>query len=123
MKDTTPAGQINLSRTIIFYANQSVRTIAICYRDFTAWPPAGIEADEGGEVPFDELFGELTLIAITAIEGPLRPCVQEAVSTCSRASVTVKMCTGDNVTTARSIAYQCGIFSPGGIIMEGPVFR
>lgn len=33
------------------------------------------------------------------------------------------MCTGDNVLTARSIANQCGIFTPGGIIMEGPVFR
>ena len=33
------------------------------------------------------------------------------------------MCTGDNVLTARSIALQCGIFTPGGIIMEGPVFR
>ena len=33
------------------------------------------------------------------------------------------MCTGDNVLTARSIASQCGIFTAGGIIMEGPVFR
>lgn len=29
----------------------------------------------------------------------------------------------DNVLTARSIASQCGIFTKGGIIMEGPVFR
>lgn len=29
----------------------------------------------------------------------------------------------DNVLTARSIATQCGIFTKGGIIMEGPVFR
>jgi Ca2+-transporting ATPase len=33
------------------------------------------------------------------------------------------MCTGDNVLTARSIAQQCGIYTPGGIIMEGPHFR
>ena len=33
------------------------------------------------------------------------------------------MCTGDNVLTARSIATQCGIFTAGGIVMEGPVFR
>ena len=33
------------------------------------------------------------------------------------------MCTGDNALTARSITTQCGIFTPGGIIMEGPVFR
>lgn len=33
------------------------------------------------------------------------------------------MCTGDNVLTARSIAQQCGIYTAGGIIMEGPAFR
>jgi Ca2+-transporting ATPase len=46
-----------------------------------------------------------------------------AVEVCSKAGVAVKMCTGDNVLTARSIATQCGIYTPGGIIMEGPVFR
>jgi len=33
------------------------------------------------------------------------------------------MCTGDNVLTALSIARQCGIYTPGGIIMEGSRFR
>lgn len=33
------------------------------------------------------------------------------------------MCTGDNVLTARSIALQCGIYTAGGVIMEGPIFR
>ena len=42
---------------------------------------------------------------------------------CQKAGVTVKMCTGDNVLTARSIALQCGIYTAGGIIMEGPIFR
>lgn len=31
----------NISRTIIFYANQSLRTIGLCYRDFESWPPKG----------------------------------------------------------------------------------
>ena len=63
------------------------------------------------------------MIGITGIEDPLRDGVREAVAKCHRAGVTVKMCTGDNVLTARSIATQCGIFTKGGIIMEGPVFR
>lgn len=66
---------------------------------------------------------DLTLIGIVGIEDPLRYGVQDAVAKCHRAGVTVKMCTGDNVLTARSIATQCGIFTKGGIIMEGPVFR
>ncbi|KAF9457841.1 hypothetical protein BDZ94DRAFT_1325934 [Collybia nuda] len=113
----------NITRTIIFYANQTLRTIALCYRDLESWPPRGIERDENDEVPYDSLAQDLTLIGITGIEDPLREGVREAVAKCHKAGVTVKMCTGDNVLTARSIATQCGIFTPGGIIMEGPVFR
>ncbi|KAJ3716135.1 Ca-transporting ATPase [Lentinula raphanica] len=113
----------NISRTIIFYANQMLRTISVCYRDFEQWPPAGMKVDEEGEVDFNDLAQDLTLVAIAGLEDPLREGVREAVAKCHRAGVTVKMCTGDNVLTARSIASQCGIFTKGGIIMEGPVFR
>ena len=75
------------------------------------------------QVPYEDLAENLTLIGIVGIEDPLREGVTDAVATCLKAGVTVKMCTGDNVLTARSIALQCGIFTPGGIIMEGPVFR
>ena len=42
---------------------------------------------------------------------------------CNEAGVRVVMCTGDNVLTAQSIAQKCGVYTPGGIIMEGPYFR
>lgn len=112
----------NIARSIIFYANQSLRTLAMCYRDFESWPPAGINASSE-EVPFEQIAKELTLISVTGIEDPLRAGVREAVQQCHRAGVAIKMCTGDNVLTARSIANQCGIFTAGGIVMEGPVFR
>ncbi len=89
MAAITELEEKNIQRTIIFYANQMLRTIALCYRDFTQWPPAD-----------------------------LRPGVRDAVARCLKAGVTVKMCTGDNVLTVRSIATQCGIYTPGGIIME-----
>lgn len=75
------------------------------------------------QVEYDDLAEDLTLIGITGIEDPLREGVREAVADCHKAGVTVKMCTGDNVLTARSIALQCGIYTAGGIIMEGPFFR
>jgi Ca2+-transporting ATPase len=112
----------NIARSIIFYANQSLRTLAMCYRDFESWPPAGFNTSSE-EVPFEQIAKELTLISVTGIEDPLRPGVREAVQQCHRAGVAIKMCTGDNVLTARSIANQCGIFTAGGIVMEGPVFR
>jgi len=110
----------NIANTIIFYSNQMLRTIALCYRDVDQWPPPGKQTDE---VSLSELAHDMTLIGITGIEDPLRPSVRDAISDARHAGVVVKMCTGDNVLTARSIAAQCGIYTPGGVIMEGPVFR
>lgn len=39
----------NISRTIIFYANQTLRTIALCYRDFEQWPPVDSEVTKDGQ--------------------------------------------------------------------------
>jgi Ca2+-transporting ATPase len=44
------------------------------------------------------------LIGIVGIEDPLREGVRKAVEDCQKAGVAVKMCTGDNVLTAHSIA-------------------
>jgi Ca2+-transporting ATPase len=75
------------------------------------------------KVDYGSLMTDLTLISVIGIEDPLRTGVREAVADCGKAGVRVKMCTGDNVQTAKSIAQQCGIYTPGGIIMEGPLFR
>jgi Ca2+-transporting ATPase len=53
----------NISRTIIFYANQTLRTIAICYKDLDSWPPKGSHPDEQGEVRF---FFSLLLFDVAA---------------------------------------------------------
>lgn len=42
--------EVNVSRTIIFYANQSLRTVAICYRDFASWPPPGLHRNVDEDV-------------------------------------------------------------------------
>ena len=75
------------------------------------------------QVDYYDLTTDLTLISIIGVEGPLRPGVREAVAKCSQAGVRVKMCSGDNVLTAKSIAHQCGIYTAGGIVMEGSLFR
>ncbi|CEP07016.1 hypothetical protein [Parasitella parasitica] len=117
-----------MGRIIQSYATRSLRTIGIGYRDFESWPPANGHASKVGaevEVPYEDIIqGQgLTLIGIVGIEDPLRPGVKEAVKACQRAGVFVRMVTGDNVVTAKSIAKQCGIYTPGGVVMEGPVFR
>ncbi|KAH9052618.1 hypothetical protein EDB87DRAFT_422577 [Lactarius vividus] len=124
--ETAPIGETeedNISRTISSYASQALRTIALCYPDFPCWPPYGARLLDKDEVDYDDLTTDLTLICIIAIEDPLRVGIREAVADCDKARVRVKMCTGENVLTARSIAQQCGIYTTGGIIMEGPRFR
>lgn len=47
--------------------------------------------------------------------------VPEAIRRCQHAGITVRMVTGDNINTARSIATKCGILKPGDdfLVMEG----
>lgn len=107
------------------YATRSLRTIALVYRDFDRWPARGARIVEGdkNEVVFDDVFREMVLLSIVGIQDPLREGVPEAVKTCQDAGVVVRMVTGDNLITAKAIATECGIFTSGGIIMEGPTFR
>ena len=57
------------------------------------------------------------------MQDPVRKEVPEAVATCRRAGIFVRMVTGDNVHTAECIARDCGILTDGGLAMEGPIFR
>ena len=57
----------------------------------------------------DKMIADLTLIAIVGIEDPVRDEVPDAIRKCKKAGITVRMVTGDNINTARSIARKCGI--------------
>jgi Ca2+-transporting ATPase len=114
-----------LVKLIDNYASRSLRTIAMIYRDFDKWPAKGARPLETGsnEVVFEDIFRQMVLLSIVGIQDPLREGVPEAVATCQKAGVVVRMVTGDNLITARAIATECGIYTPGGVIMEGPAFR
>jgi len=68
-----------------------------------------------------------TLISIVGIKDIIRPEVPDAIATCHRAGITVRMVTGDNKITAMAIARECNIINEHtGIdndsVMEGPEF-
>lgn len=96
------------------YAQQGFRTLCLAYRDM-----------EHHDVSDDELESNLTCVAIVGIEDPVRQEVPGAIEQCRKAGVTVRMVTGDNISTARSIATKCGIIgkTQNEIIMEGKEFR
>ena len=123
--DISVVSRCRASATIEDFASQSLRTIAMLYRDFPQWPPTEarrLEEDASMAV-FEDVFESMTLLAIFGIQDPLREGVSKAVKQCQDAGVVVRMVTGDNVTTANAIATQCGIKTSEGIVMEGPKFR
>jgi Ca2+-transporting ATPase len=114
-----------LQSTISNYASRSLRTIALLYKNYEQWPPRGapMRKEDPLSVDFNKIFREMVFLSIVGIQDPLRPGVTEAVHQCQGAGVFVRMVTGDNIMTAKAIASECGIYTAGGIAMEGPVFR
>ena len=112
-----------LTNVIDTYASRSLRTIGILYKDFEQWPPRGAQSDDPKLANFDKLFKDMVFLGIVGIQDPLRDGVDKAVRDCQNAGVVVRMVTGDNLLTAKAIAEECGIYTAGGTIMEGPKFR
>lgn len=80
-------------------------TICVAYRDFTS-----VKLPDWNDET--AVVDQLTCICICGIEDPVRAEVPPAIAKCKTAGITVRMVTGDNVNTARSIALKCGIISP-----------
>ncbi|CAF1326093.1 unnamed protein product [Rotaria sordida] len=99
-------------------ACDGLRTICVAYKDFSSdkLPDWDDEAN---------VVEQLTCLCICGIEDPVRPEVPEAIAKCRNAGITVRMVTGDNVNTARSIALKCGIISPNDsfLVLEGKEFN
>ncbi|EAS31446.3 calcium-translocating P-type ATPase, PMCA-type [Coccidioides immitis RS] len=114
-----------LNSMVMHYASQSLRTIGLVYNDYEQWPPRGVPTQEDDRrlASFDAVFKDLVFLGVVGIQDPLRPGVAASVRQCQKAGVFVRMVTGDNIITAKAIAQSCGIFTAGGIAMEGPKFR
>ncbi|XP_057426932.1 calcium-transporting ATPase 4, plasma membrane-type-like [Lotus japonicus] len=102
----------NVNDVINGFACEALRTLCLAVKDIN-------ETEGETNIPDDGY----TLIAIVGIKDPVRPGVKEAVQTCQKAGITVRMVTGDNINTARAIAKECGILTEGGVAIEGPAFR
>ena len=107
------------------YASRSLRTIGFIWRDFEEFPPKGARRteDDKTQAVFEDICKDMTFLGLVGIQDPLRPGVPEAVQDCIRAGVFPRMVTGDNILTAKAIATECGIYTQGGIALEGPEFR
>ncbi|KAF4820243.1 Calcium-transporting ATPase 2 [Colletotrichum siamense] len=120
----TAMDRVSFTDTIDEYANRSLRTIGLVYKDYQEWPPSSATnnatccTDLGGLLQ----TRDLVFLGVVGIQDPVRPGVPEAVRKAKHAGVNVRMVTGDNAVTAKAIASECGIYTDG-IVMEGPDFR
>uniref|UniRef100_A0A1I8GWH9 Calcium-transporting ATPase n=1 Tax=Macrostomum lignano TaxID=282301 RepID=A0A1I8GWH9_9PLAT len=119
-----------VSNVIEPMASDGLRTICIAYKDFVpaSAGPGPSDAAFKEEPNWDDedfIVSKLTCIAIVGIEDPVRPEVPAAIRQCQSAGICVRMVTGDNVNTARSIASKCGILKPGEnfLVLEGKEFN
>ncbi|KAF4977122.1 hypothetical protein FZEAL_6310 [Fusarium zealandicum] len=115
--------RVNISNTIEDYACRMLRPVAIAYRDFSEEDVYEGPEDDPDSINLEWLASGMISVGIFGIRDPLRPEVVESVRQCQSAGVFVRMVTGDNFQTARAIAAECGIYTAGGIAMDGPTFR
>ncbi|XP_013174705.1 PREDICTED: plasma membrane calcium-transporting ATPase 2 isoform X2 [Papilio xuthus] len=109
-------------------ACDGLRTISVAYRDFVPGKADINQVHIDQEPNWDDednIVNNLTCLCVVGIEDPVRPEVPEAIRKCQKAGITVRMVTGDNVNTARSIAIKCGILKPTDdfLILEGKEFN
>lgn len=116
----TDSIRAQLLSTVKSMAQTSLRTIALSHRVFHS---DGIVGHSFNTTSVEEMEDQLVLDAILGLKDPLRPEVTVAVRQCQAAGIVVRMVTGDNIETAKSIARECGILSMDGLAMEGPEFR
>jgi len=113
-----PSKKEEILQYVTEMAARGLRTIGLAYTDFPSEDPSRPETF------FDNApDNNLTLMAVVGIKDPVRKEVPDAVLTCQKAGINVRMVTGDNIHTARHIARECGILTESGISLEGPAFR
>jgi P-type Ca2+ transporter type 2C len=101
------------------YTSRGFRTLTFAYRDLH---PDNSESS-WTKLPQESLVEQLTLVGVVAIQDALRPGLTKFVTDCHESGIVVRMITGDHIQTAKQVARECGLYTSGGIAIEGPRFR
>jgi Ca2+-transporting ATPase len=102
----TPEARAAVEAFLRDSASQAMRALAFGYAELPADAPADPDALHARR---DALEANLVFAGLVAIRDPLREDVKDAIDRCRQAGIEVKMITGDNVETARAIAYDIGL--------------
>lgn len=123
----TPEARQQVEAAIRDSSAQAMRTLAFGYVPLPPETPTDEDALHGRR---DTLERGLVFVGFVAIRDPVRDDVKEAIARCRDAGIEVKMITGDNVETARAIAYEIGLIdrrdaaidTPDAVVYTSPYF-
>lgn len=110
------------SNVIEHMSSEGLRTVCLAYRDFD--PSRFPDWDQEDENGILKIESNLICLGIAGIRDPVRAEVPGAVRKCQSAGIRVRMCTGDNIETAKQIGIKACIYHPerGGLAMLGSDF-
>jgi len=104
---TFPAAKEKIQSELLEYQNKAMRTLGFAYQIID-------DKDETDFIYEGELQNvNLTFVGIVAISDPVRADVLEAVKSCLKAGIDVKIVTGDTPGTAKEIGRQIGLWEKG----------
>jgi len=95
-----------------------LRTLCLAHKDYPS--VSHLPGNWHSDPPDND---DLCCDAILGISDPLREDADTVVGQVQRAGITVRMITGENLEAACAVARQCGILKPGGLAIEGSMFR
>lgn len=103
------------------FAGKSLRNILFAYKDLKNEDGAPHFRNDKEDNNVEALVEkeDFTMICFVGIKDPIRPEVPKAVQRCKKASIVVRMVTGDNMKTAMAIASECGIISEKEVENQG----
>lgn len=104
-----------LNTTLSRYASDGLRVIAVAYRE----GEVRHLGETGGDRRRKELLRDLVFVGFIVFRDPLREDAASSISEAQAAGTRVIMVTGDNPETARSIAFECGIWHEGDLVLSG----
>ena len=95
------------------FTQERLRPIAFSFRDVPVDEFDDLMARAGAEIDTDEevreIVGEQTFVAMVGLSDPLRPQLKQVVKTAANAGISLRLCSGDHLQTAKAAACDAGI--------------
>ena len=100
-----------VTKEIEVFQEQAKRTLGFAHRYFNQ-PVNDFETAQ------NIIESDMVFDGFVSIADPIREDVYDAVATCRKAGISIKMLTGDNIVTARSIARELNLLKPDSLVVE-----